>query len=94
MQLLRRIVATIGAWFIYALVWIFGRTRRWSDMRWLEGPLGGDVIGDAPYREVAEREQLAVERTARDGGLIPDFSVLARDGCDPSRVHPLVREFY
>ncbi len=94
MQLIRRFVGTIGAWFIYTLVWIFGRTRRWSDMPWLAGPLGGSVIGDAPYREVAEREQLAVERTARDGGLIPDFSVLARDGFDPSRAHPLVREFY
>ncbi len=27
---------------IYVLVWIFGRTRRWSDMEWLAGPLGGE----------------------------------------------------
>jgi hypothetical protein len=94
MQLLRRFVATVGAWFIYTLVWMFGRTRPWSDMAWLEGPLGGDVIGDAPYREAAAREQLTVERTARDGGLIPDFSALVRDGFDPARAHPLVREFY
>ncbi len=94
MQLIRRFVATIGAWFIYTLVWIFGRMRRWSDMPWLTGPIGAEIIGDAPYREVAEHEGLTVERTAKDGGLIPDFSALACDGFDPARLHPLVREFY
>jgi hypothetical protein len=94
MQLLRRIVATLGAWFIYLLVWMFGRTRRWTDMPWLEGPVGGAVIGDSPYRETAEREGLSVERNARDGGLIPDFGALTSDGFDPARAHPLVREFY
>lgn len=94
MERVRRIVASIGAWFIYALVWLFGRTRRWSDMAWLEGPLGGPVIGDAPYRETAEREGLTVERRAADGGLIPDFAQLRHAGFDPARVHPLVREFY
>jgi hypothetical protein len=91
MQLIRRIIASIGARVIYVLVWIFGRTRRWSDMEWLAGPLGGDVIGDAPYGETAAREQLTVERDARDGGLIPDFTALT---LDVTRVHPLVREFY
>ena len=94
MQLLRRFVAFVGAWFIYALVWMFGRTRRWTDMPWLEGPLGGPVIGDAPYREAAHREGLTVERRAADGGLIPSFEQLAHDGFDPARAHPLVREFY
>jgi hypothetical protein len=94
MQLLRRIVAQLGAWFIYALIWLFGRTRRWTDMAWLEGPLGGSVIGDSPYREAAEREGLSVERKAADGGLIPDFNALAHDGFDVARAHPLVREFY
>jgi len=94
MQLLRRIVAQLGAWFIYALIWLFGRTRRWTDMAWLEGPLGGPVIGDAPYREAADREGLSVERRAADGGLIPDFRALAHDGFDVANAHPLVREFY
>ncbi len=94
MQLIRRIVGTIGAWIIYTSIWIFGRTRRWTDMAWLAGPLGGATIGDAPYRETAEHEGLTVERRARDGGLIPDFAALARDGLDPARAHPLVREFY
>jgi hypothetical protein len=91
---LARIVGAIGARVIYFLIWLFGRTRRWSEMPWLAGPLGGKVIGDAPYREVAEREGLALERRATDGGLVPSFDALAGDAFDPSRVHPLVREFY
>ena len=89
-----RLVGRLGAWFIYALIWVFGRTRARADVAWLDGPVGGPVIGDAPYREVAEREDLTVERAARDGGLIPRFDALAGDGFDPARVHPLVRELY
>jgi hypothetical protein len=88
------IVGTLGAWFIFALIFVLGRRRRWRDVPWLAGPVGGDTIGDAPYRDVAEREGLALERRARDGGLLPDFAALAGDSFDPARVHPLVREFY
>jgi hypothetical protein len=91
---LQVVVGTLGAWFIYALIWLFGRTRRRADVAWVDGPLGADVIGDAPYREAAAREGLTVERTSRDGGLIPDFEALRGAGFDPTRVHPLVRDFY
>jgi hypothetical protein len=40
----RRLVAWLGAQLIYALVWLFGRTRRWADAAWLAGPLGDAVI--------------------------------------------------
>jgi hypothetical protein len=90
----RRLIAWLGAQLIYALVWLFGRTRRWADMAWLAGPLGDAVIGDAPYRTAAEREGLTVERRAADGGLIPSFEQLAGDGFDPAKAHPLVKEFY
>jgi hypothetical protein len=84
----------VGARIIYALIWLFGRTRRWRDVPWLAGPIGGDVIGDAPYQAVAAEDGLTVERTSRDGGLVPDFSALRGGAFDPDRVHPLVREFY
>jgi hypothetical protein len=90
----RSMVATLGAWFIYALIWLFGRTYRRADIPWLMGPLGGKVIGDAPYRDVAEVEGLTIERAARDGGLVPSFEQLRGDGFDPDKAHPLVREFY
>lgn len=89
-----RLVGWVGAQFIYALIWLFGRTHRRSEIAWLMGPLGGKTIGDSPYRDVAEQEQLTVERGARDGGLVPSFEQLRGDGFDPARAHALVREFY
>ncbi|MGZ3439777.1 MAG: hypothetical protein ACXVDD_09675 [Polyangia bacterium] len=91
---LASLVGTVGAWFIYALIWIFGRTHRRADIEWLLGPMGADVIGDAPYRDVAAAEGLTVERAARDGGLVPSFEQLRGGAFDPAGVHPLVREFY
>jgi hypothetical protein len=87
-------VGRVGAWFIYGLIGVFGRTRRRADIPWLDGPIGGPVIGDAPYRDVAVAEDLTVERMAREGGLVPSFTAL--DGVDfaSESVHPLVREFY
>ncbi len=89
-----RVIGSIGAWVIYALIWLFGRTHRRSDVAWLDGPLGGDVIGDAPYRDVAAAEGLTVERHASDGGLVPDFRALDGAAFDAAGAHPLVREFY
>jgi hypothetical protein len=87
-------VAAVGAWFIRRLIGIFGRTHRREDVAWLAGPVGGAVIGDAPYVEVAAAEGLAVERPARDGGLVPSFEQLRSGAFDPDAAHPLVREFY
>src|SRR5437868_4380387 len=89
-----RLVGWFGARFIYALIWLFGRTHKRADIAWLMGPLGGATIGDAPYRDVAEREQLTVERDAQDGGLVPSFEQLRGGSFDPANAHPLVREFY
>jgi hypothetical protein len=89
-----RIVGAIGAWFIYRLIALRGRTHAWRDVPWLAGPLGDRVIGDAPYREVAANEGLTIEREAKDAGLVPDFQALRDDRCDPDRLAPLVREFY
>jgi hypothetical protein len=91
---LARIIGAIGAWIIYRLIAIFGRTHRRTDVPWLSGPIGGRMIGDAPYREVAEVEGLSVERGASDGGLIPTFEALRAPDFDPDRANPLVREFY
>jgi len=91
---LARVVGTIGAWFIYGLIWLFGRSHRRADIPWLMGPLGGRVIGDAAYTEVAAEEGLAIERAAKDGGLVPSFEQLRSETFDPDRSQPLVREFY
>lgn len=90
----RAFVAAVGAAFIYFLIRVFGREISEQDEPWLVGPLGGDYIGDRPYEECAEREQLTLERRARTGGLVPDFTRLAGEGFDVEQVHPAVRRFY
>jgi hypothetical protein len=88
------LVASVGARFIYLLIWVFGRVLKRSDVAWLVGPIGGPIIGDATYREVCEAEGLSMERKARNGGLIPSFELLRSPSFDPAKVHPLVRDFY
>lgn len=82
-------MATIGAYFIYALIWLFGRTHKRGDVPWLMGPLGGDVIADRPYEEVAAREHLQIERNAKRGGLIPQWSLIGSPEVDPK-----ISDFY
>lgn len=89
-----RLVAWIGAHFIYFLIFLFGRSYRRDDIAWLMGPLGGKTIGDAPYHDVAAAEGLTVEREAKDGGLVPSFEQLRSRTFDPDKVHPQVRDFY
>jgi hypothetical protein len=92
--MIRDLVGTLGAWFIHALIRVFGRKRQRSDVPWLVGPVGGAYIGDSCYEETAGAEGLDVERHASAGGLIPDFDVLASAAFDPRRVHPQIRDFY
>lgn len=89
-----RMVGKVGAWVIYGLIWLFGRTKKLSDNAWLAGPIGDTVIGDAPYRAVAAAEGLTVERMPQDGGLVPSFTALAGGEFEPARTHPLIRDFY
>ena len=91
---LAQIVGTIGAAFIYGLIWLLGRKHRRADVAWLMGPLGGRVIGDEVYGEVAAQEGLTLDRAVRDGGLVPSFEALRGLRFDPAAVQPLVRDFY
>jgi hypothetical protein len=93
--LLARAVGALGAQLIYFLIWLFGERHRRAELPWLDGPLGGEVIGDAPYREAAAAEGLTLERQPAEGGLLPSFvGALDGEGFDAAAVHPLVREFY
>jgi hypothetical protein len=90
---MRQLIAAIGAWIIYRLIWLFGRTHRMGDVAWLVGPMGGPIIGDATYQQVADREGLSIERSARSG-LVPEWSQLDGDGFDGAQISPVVRDFY
>src|SRR5262245_56146725 len=88
------IVGWIGSWFIYGLIRLFGRRIPPAQVGWLTGPVGGATIGDTNYEETAAAEGLELLRHAREGGLVPDFGVLAGASFDPARVHPKIRDFY
>ena len=62
---MRKVVAAIGAWIIYRLIWIFGRTHRAEDIAWLMGPLGGPTIGDATDPSSAKPRPAMVSSTSR-----------------------------
>jgi hypothetical protein len=94
MSWLARLVAAIGAQVIYLLIRLFGRPYRRAELPWLDGPFGGDQIGEAPYQEAADAEQLTLDRQPADGGLLPSFAALDGEGFDAGAVHPLIREFY
>lgn len=92
--LIRGVVAAIGERIIYLLLWLFGQRRDVDAMPWLQGPMGGDYIGDLPYEEYARKEGLELIRAAETGGLIPDFDKLSGGKFDASDVAPAVRDFY
>ncbi len=94
MSALARAVGWVGAQVIYLLLWLFGRTHQRAELGWLDGPFGGDVIGEAPYREAAAAEGLTLDRNPADGGLLPCFAALDGEGFDARQVHPLIRDFY
>lgn len=91
---LRAVVGELGALFIYFLMWLLGKRHRRSDVPWLAGPVGGDLIGDSPYQETAQREGLTLERQAGSGGLLPDFYALASPSFTPQAVDSRIRDFY
>jgi hypothetical protein len=86
-------IAQIGAALIYLMIRVFGRTVEQLDP-WLDGPVGGDIIGDRPYEECAKAEGLDLERDANAGGLLSDFGALESPSFDVARVAPEVRHFY
>jgi len=64
------------------------------DSPWLSAPVGATTgIGPSFVADLARSEDLAV-RNDPDGGLLPDFSVLAAPRFDPSAADGRVVDFY
>lgn len=93
-EIIRNVIAFMGAWIIYGLICLFGRRISLEDTPWLKGPIGGELIGDLPYSQCAKEENLTIERNATDGGLIEDFNQLAGPDSDIGNVHPEIKHFY
>ena len=87
-------IAFLGAHFIYALNWLFGKRFAREELPWLSGPVGGAVIGDAPFQEIAVAETLSVERNAVVGGLLGSWEKLRSSAFNPDELHPEIQAFY
>jgi hypothetical protein len=71
-----------------------GRKVRIAEEPWLEGPVGNKYIGAEFYEGYASEVFLDAVTDDENSGLLPNFSVLAGEGFDPSPVHPKIRDFY
>jgi hypothetical protein len=92
---IQRVLGELGATLIRMWLRTFGERVRKEDVPWLLGPIGpAGEIGDRPYEMVAEREGLTIDRSAKEGGLVPDFDVLGGPGFDVAKTDPAVRDFY
>src|ERR1041384_6720371 len=71
---------------------VTGRKVRLADQPWLGGPQGDHYIGETYYADYAKAAGFVVEQPA-NGGLLPDFSVLA-SGTNPPQLNARVAHFY
>jgi hypothetical protein len=53
-----------------------------------------DVVGAAFFEEFARRTEARFHGRGTDTGLMDDFDALASDHFDPSKVDPIIRDFY
>lgn len=91
---LRRLVGAAGEAVVYGLIRLFGRTVHAAAVPWLDGPVGGEHIGDRPYEEYARAHGLTLTRNAAEGGLIPSMEALRGPAFDPAGVPAGCRDFY
>jgi len=64
----------------------FGFATRFED--------SDEFVGAEFFREFAQRVHAVIMGKGTDTGLIDSFDSLASDRFDPSKVHPIIRDFY
>lgn len=85
----------IQDWLTQQWVIICGRKIDPKEFSWLIGPFGGvNVIGEDFIHELAEKENLTIERETKKGGLIPSISSLnlSEEAC--TKLSRQVIDFY
>lgn len=82
-------------WFTQQWVIIRGRKIDPREVPWLIGPFGNiGGIGEAFINQLAEKEDLIVERNGDSNGLIPSISHLNLSDSDVSKLSQSVIDFY
>lgn len=78
-------------------VWVklTGRRIDPETYNWLIGPIGDeDIIKDKFFRELAEKENLDIEKNLRDSGLLEDISDLGLSDGEKALLNQKVIDFY
>ena len=82
-------------WFTQQWVILRGRKIDPAQYSWLIGPIGGiNGIGDAYIEQLAEKENLVINRNTESKGLLASIQVLDLPGDELSRISNKVIDFY
>jgi len=85
----------LADWITQRWVQYTGRRVRFSDLPWLDGPVGDTRgIGRTFFDTYAARNGLRAVHDSAPRGLLRHFGELAGPQFDPSQVHPAVVRFY
>ncbi len=77
--------------------WVKITGRRFDPLKdaWLVGPIGDtDIIKDKFFRDVAEKENLAIIENQVDSGLVESFQSLELTESEKQLLHPAIVDFY
>jgi hypothetical protein len=82
-------------WFTQQWAILWGRKIKPEEHPWLMGPFGNlSGIGDDFIGQLAEKENLTIERDVKTGGLVPSIGALNLSEAELSRLSDKVARFY
>ncbi len=82
-------------WFTQQWNIIFGRKLDLEKDNWLLGPFGNEGgVGEQMIHQLAEHENLTIQRDNKNAGLIPNFKDLALSEAKISQIDSKIIDFY
>ncbi|MEX2485218.1 MAG: hypothetical protein WED10_11680 [Brumimicrobium sp.] len=82
-------------WFTQQWVILWGRKIDPKNVPWLVGPFGDlDGTGDKFIKQLAEKENLVVERNSQSSGLLPSIKILELSEIELNTLSKKVIKFY
>lgn len=82
-------------WFTQQWNILFGRKLKLEADDWLLGPFGREGgIGEQMIEQLAQAENLIIQRNLKDTGLIPNIKDLGLSEAEMAQIHPKIIDFY
>lgn len=82
-------------WFTQQWNILFGRKLKLEADDWLLGPFGREGgIGEQMIEQLAQAENLIIQRNLKDTGLIPNIKDLELSEAEMAQIHPKIIDFY